>query len=36
MWGWAYAVALPFDTIVPYHLVGEALTCHIVSYICLP
>ena len=36
IWEWAYAVPLSLDTIVPYDLVGEALTCHIVSYICLP
>ena len=31
-----YAIPLPFDTIVPYHLVGEALTGHIVSDVRLP
>ena len=35
-WAWAYAVSLSLDTIVPYHLVGEALTCHIVPDVCLP
>jgi hypothetical protein len=28
---WTYAIPLPFDTVVPYHFIGEALTSHIVS-----